>query len=81
MANMDAWDMVLLVAGAYLAVTVLVRLMRNHRDKVVAQVQQEWLAEQARKKEKETLEQRRKAREGKKRKEGERRHRGTTEAA
>jgi len=32
MADMDGWDIALIVAGSYIAVTTLVRLMRNHRN-------------------------------------------------
>jgi len=37
MANMDGWDVALLAAAAYVAVTSLVRLMIRRRDQAVGQ--------------------------------------------
>lgn len=37
MANMDSWDWALLAVAGYVAVVSLVRLMSNHRDKVLSQ--------------------------------------------
>jgi len=34
MANMDGWDIVLLIVAGYVAVTALVRPMIRHRDQV-----------------------------------------------
>jgi hypothetical protein len=48
MPNMDVWDWVILAMGAYLAVTVLVRLMRRRRDEVLAQLDAEAKAERER---------------------------------
>lgn len=38
---MDRWDTLLLVVGAVIAVSTLVRLMRQRRDLLVAQVKQQ----------------------------------------
>jgi hypothetical protein len=48
MPNMDVWDWVILVVGAYLAITALVRLMRRRRDEVLAQLDAEAKAERER---------------------------------
>ena len=48
MPNMDVWDWIILAVGAYLAVTVLVRLMRRRRDEVLAQLDGEAKAERER---------------------------------
>ena len=48
--NMDVSDLVLLAIGAYLAVTALVRLMRNRRDELVQQLTAEAEEMQRRKK-------------------------------
>lgn len=41
MENMDGWDIALLVIAAYVAVTVLVRLMIRRRDELMARLRQE----------------------------------------
>jgi hypothetical protein len=41
MENMDGWDIVLLVGVAFVAITVLVRLMIRHRNELVARLRQE----------------------------------------
>lgn len=41
MNAVSSWDLVLLVAAAYVAVTSLARLMQRHRDTVVAELQQQ----------------------------------------
>ncbi|WP_254507025.1 hypothetical protein [Anatilimnocola floriformis] len=48
MPNMQPWDWVLLVIGAYIAVSGLLRLMRNRRDQVLAELTAQAAAEQAR---------------------------------
>ena len=48
MPNMQPWDWVLLVIGAYIAVLGLVRLMRQHRDKVLQELTTQAAAEQQR---------------------------------
>ena len=49
MANMDGWDVVFLAVAGYVAVSSLVRMMINHRDKLTAKFRQEVRAEQLRK--------------------------------
>lgn len=39
---MDRWDIVLLIGGAAIAVSVLVRMMRARRDLLVGQVKRQW---------------------------------------
>ena len=41
MGNMQPWDVVLLVAGGYVAITALVRLMLRRRDQLVEQFREE----------------------------------------
>jgi heme exporter protein D len=48
MPHMQAWDWVLLVIGAYIAVISLVRLMRQHRDKILQELNDQAHAEQQR---------------------------------
>ena len=48
MPNMQPWDWVLLVIGAYFAVSGLVKLMRNRRDQVLAELTAQAAAEQQR---------------------------------
>jgi hypothetical protein len=48
--NMDVSDLVLLAIGGYLAVTALVRLMRNRRDALVQELTREAEEQQRRKK-------------------------------
>jgi hypothetical protein len=38
---MDQWDVILVIAGGYVAVTALVRLMRAHRERMLADVRRE----------------------------------------
>jgi flagellar biosynthesis/type III secretory pathway M-ring protein FliF/YscJ len=59
MPNMDVWDWVLLVIGAYVAVTTLVRLMRRRRDEVLAELDAQAQAERERKRQEELEEKRR----------------------
>ena len=59
MPNMDVWDWVLLACGAYVAVTVLVRLMRRRRDQVLAELEAQAHAELERKRQAEREEKRR----------------------
>ena len=49
MVSMDRWDWVLLAAAAFVAVVVLVRLMLNHRNRLLMQLRAEIAQEQARK--------------------------------
>ena len=46
MMDWTTMDMLLLGIAAYVAVAALVRLMRGHRDKVVAELQNKWLEQQ-----------------------------------
>ena len=39
-------DIVLLCVAAYVSIVALVRLMRAHRDKVVMELQSEWMEQQ-----------------------------------
>lgn len=48
MPNMQPWDWVLLAIGAYIAVIGLVRLMRQHRDKILQELTAQTEAEQQR---------------------------------
>ncbi len=48
MLNMQPWDWVLLVIGAYIALSSLARLMRNRRDQVLAELTAQAAAEQQR---------------------------------
>ena len=66
MPNMQPWDWVLLVIGAYLAVVGLVKLMREHRDRVLQELTAQAAAEQQRQRlaqqlEKKRLKQKKKA--------------------
>jgi len=45
------WDFVLLVVAGYVAVTLLVRLMQNHRRQILAELQQECVEIQRRQRE------------------------------
>ena len=49
MAEMNAWDVAILLVAAYVAVLSLVRLMRRRRDAVIAQLQTEVAAQLDRK--------------------------------
>jgi hypothetical protein len=49
MANMNGWDVALLVAAGYVAVTALVRLMLRRRNEMVDQFRQRMKAEKKRK--------------------------------
>jgi hypothetical protein len=62
MAEMNAWDVAILLVAAYIAVLTLVRLMRGRRDVVVAQLQTEVAAQQERKRAERRREQSRSAR-------------------
>lgn len=66
MLNMQAGDWVLLVVGAFVAVSALARLMRQHRDQVLQQLTSEAAAEQARQRLARQLEKQRKAKANKK---------------
>jgi len=48
MANMEVWDVVLLVAAGYVALTTLVRLMLRRRDERVGRFRKEVEREQRR---------------------------------
>ena len=50
MAFMNGWDIGLLIVAGYLAVTVLVRMMRVRRDTLVGQLHQQAEAERQRRK-------------------------------
>ena len=81
MAGWTTVDVVLLLIAAYVSVTALVRLMQWHRDKIVAELQSEWLEDQQRKAEEELQERKRQAREVRKQQEEERKSRRRNEAA
>ena len=51
MADMDVWNVVLLVAAAYLAVTCLARMMIRRRDQLTEQFRREVDKERARRRE------------------------------
>ncbi|QDU26310.1 hypothetical protein ETAA8_13880 [Anatilimnocola aggregata] len=61
MPNMQTSDWVLLAIGAYIAVFALLRLMRQHRDQVLAQLTEQAAAEQQRQRLAKQLEKQRKA--------------------
>jgi hypothetical protein len=48
MADMDGWSLILLATAAYLATTMLVRLMRSRYDVLISRVRREWQEEQDR---------------------------------
>ena len=48
MAGMDRWDWILLGAAAYIAVTVLVRLMLERRDRIIAHLREQLQQDQNR---------------------------------
>ena len=58
MLNMDVWDGVMLVLGAYVAVTALVTLMRRRRDEVLAELSAQAEIERERKRQEERAEKR-----------------------
>ena len=62
MAEMNAWDVAILLVAAYIAVLTLVRLMRRRRDAVIAQLHTEVAAQQGRKRTERRREQSRSAR-------------------
>jgi len=66
MPNMQTWDWVLLAIGAFIAVSALAKLMRQHRDVVLQQLTQQAAAEQQRQKLAKQLEKQRKAKAAKK---------------
>ena len=45
MANMNAWDVAVLVAAAYVATTALVRLMIRRRDRMLEEFREQLEAE------------------------------------
>ena len=47
MGNMDGWDVALLAVAGYVAVSVLVRLMTGHRDRLVERLREEMKQQQA----------------------------------
>jgi len=50
MANMDGWDITLLVVAGYVAVVSLVRLMARRRDAMLGEFRQQMEKEKQRKK-------------------------------
>ncbi len=50
MGNMDGWDVALLVAAGYVAVTALVRLMIRRRNQAVAEFHKQLAQEKQRRK-------------------------------
>ena len=50
MGNMDGWDVALLVAAGYVAVTALVRLMIRRRNQAVAEFRKQLAQERQRRK-------------------------------
>ena len=81
MAGWTTVDVVLLAIAAYVAVTAFVRLMQWHRDKIVAELQNQWQQEQQRKAEEELRERKKQAREARQQQDLERRGRRRNEAA
>jgi hypothetical protein len=59
MPNMQPWDWVLLVIGAYIAVSGLLRLLRQRRDELLQELTAQAAAEQQRKRLAEELEKQR----------------------
>ena len=53
MAFMNGWDIGLLIVAGYLAVTVLVRMMRHRRDTLVGELHKQAERESRRRKQKE----------------------------
>ena len=49
MGNMDGWEIALLAAAGYMAVSALVRMMIRHRDHILAELRKDVKKEQARK--------------------------------
>ena len=49
MTGMDSWDIVLLVAAAYIAVMALVRMMRHRYNTLIGRLQKDFQQEQDRK--------------------------------
>ena len=66
MPNMQPWDWVLLVIGGYIAVIGLVRLMRQHRDKILQELTAQAEAKQQRQRLAKQLEKQRAAKNKKK---------------
>jgi len=66
-------DIVLLCVAAYVSIVALVRLMRAHRDKVVADLQSEWMDQQRRKAEQEYEEHKQRKKQPRKQQDEERR--------
>lgn len=58
--NLQPWDWVLLVVGSYVAVSSLLRLMRNRRDQLLADLTAQAAAEQQRQRLAKQLEKQRK---------------------
>jgi len=56
MGNMEGWDIALLAAAGYMAVTALVRMMIRQRDRLVAELSKEAARQQVRKKVQQQLE-------------------------
>ena len=50
MGNMEGWDIALLAAAGYMAVTALVRMMIRQRDRLVARLSKEAARQQEREK-------------------------------
>ena len=61
MGNMEAWDLVLLVAGGYVAIAALVRLMLRRRDQFVERFRVEVRREKRRRRAKAAAAEERKA--------------------
>ena len=59
MPNMQPWDWALLAIGAFIAVSGLVRLMRQRRDQILQELTAQAAAEQQRKRLAEQLEKQR----------------------
>jgi len=56
MGTMEVWDVVLLVAGGYVAVTALVRLMIRRRDQLLEQFRADVAREKRRRRAKQAAE-------------------------
>ena len=73
MTDWTTSDIVLLCVAAYVSIAALVRLTHGHRDKVVADLQSEWIEQQRSKAEQEYEEQKQRKKQQRKQQDEERR--------